>query len=88
MEFLGKNLKGEVLGKIIYNSSFDVMRKKPITSYINDVKLKKMTPLFSTKETVERALALEPGDRRSGLAAMTSFNFSLVTCKVRIFQPI
>lgn len=32
---------------------------------------RKKFPHFSTKETVEGALALEPGDRRPGLAAMT-----------------
>ncbi|XP_016057336.1 PREDICTED: sulfotransferase 1C4-like [Miniopterus natalensis] len=36
MQFLGMNLKEEVLDKIVYYTSFDVMKKNPMTNYIND----------------------------------------------------
>ncbi|XP_035129390.3 sulfotransferase 1C4 [Callithrix jacchus] len=37
MEFLGKNLKEEVLDKIVYNTSFDIMKKNPTTNYLNEI---------------------------------------------------
>nr|XP_055233407.1 sulfotransferase 1C1-like [Gorilla gorilla gorilla] len=39
MEFLGKNPKEKLLDKIVYNTSFDVMKKNPMTNYINEIKM-------------------------------------------------
>ncbi|XP_006085808.1 sulfotransferase 1C4-like [Myotis lucifugus] len=49
MEFLGKNLKEEVLDKIVYNTSFDVMKRNPMTNYINDVKMNHRLSPFMRK---------------------------------------
>ncbi|XP_066121005.1 sulfotransferase 1C4-like [Saccopteryx bilineata] len=49
MEFLGKNLKEEILEEIIYNTSFDVMKKNPMTNYVNDVKMNHSLSPFMRK---------------------------------------
>ncbi|XP_059544314.1 sulfotransferase 1C4-like isoform X1 [Myotis daubentonii] len=49
MDFLGKNLKEEILDKIVYNTSFDVMKRNPMTNYINDVKMNHRLSPFMRK---------------------------------------
>ncbi|XP_015421528.1 PREDICTED: sulfotransferase 1C4-like [Myotis davidii] len=49
MEFLEKNLKEEVLDKIVYNTSFDVMKRNPMTNYINDAKMNHRLSPFMRK---------------------------------------
>eukprot|EP00070_Physeter_catodon_P046045 XP_028352939.1 sulfotransferase 1C4-like [Physeter catodon] len=52
MEFLGKNLKGEVLDKTVYNTSFAVMKNHPMTDYTNDMKMNHQLSLFMRKEVI------------------------------------
>ncbi|XP_062943765.1 sulfotransferase 1C1-like [Cynocephalus volans] len=49
MEFLGKNLKEEVLDKIVCNTSFDVMKKNPWTNYTTDTKMNHSISPFMRK---------------------------------------
>lgn len=52
MQFLGKDLKEEVLDKIVYNTSFDVMKRNPMTNYINDVQMNHRLSPFMRKGNV------------------------------------
>ncbi|KAM5253514.1 sulfotransferase 1C4-like [Hipposideros larvatus] len=52
MEFLGKNLKEEVLDKIVYNTSFDVMKKNPMTNYTNDPEMNHNLSPFMRKGVI------------------------------------
>uniref|UniRef100_A0A8D2EC73 Sulfotransferase n=1 Tax=Theropithecus gelada TaxID=9565 RepID=A0A8D2EC73_THEGE len=52
MEFLGKNLKEEILDKIVYNTSFDVMKRNPMTNYINEIKMNHNLSPFLRKGVV------------------------------------
>ncbi|KAL4825138.1 hypothetical protein H8958_015494 [Nasalis larvatus] len=52
MEFLGKNLKEEILDKIVYNTSFDVMKKNPMTNYENEIKMNHHLSPFLRKGVV------------------------------------
>ncbi|KAK1339575.1 hypothetical protein QTO34_018128 [Cnephaeus nilssonii] len=52
MKFLGKNLKEEVLDKIVYNTSFDVMKRNPMTNYINDVQMNHRLSPFMRKGVI------------------------------------
>lgn len=54
MEFLGKDLKEEILDKIVYNTSFDVMKKNPMTNYINEVRMNHNLSPFMRKGDVYR----------------------------------
>ncbi|XP_006873106.1 PREDICTED: sulfotransferase 1C4 [Chrysochloris asiatica] len=49
MEFLGKNTKEEILDKIVYNTSFDMMKTNPMTNYTNDKKLNHAISPFMRK---------------------------------------
>lgn len=49
MKFLGKNVKEEILDKIVYNTSFDEMRKDPITNYISSSKMNHRLSPFMRK---------------------------------------
>ncbi|XP_036302589.1 sulfotransferase 1C4-like [Pipistrellus kuhlii] len=52
MKFLGKDLKEEVLDKIVYNTSFDVMKRNPMTNYINDVQMNHRLSPFMRKGVI------------------------------------
>uniref|UniRef100_A0A671G4X8 Sulfotransferase n=1 Tax=Rhinolophus ferrumequinum TaxID=59479 RepID=A0A671G4X8_RHIFE len=52
MEFLGKNLKEEVLDKIVNNTSFAVMKNNPMTNYINDIEMNHSLSPFMRKGVV------------------------------------
>ncbi|XP_046518583.1 sulfotransferase 1C4-like [Equus quagga] len=52
MEFLGKDLKEEILDKIVYNTSFDVMKKNPMTNYINEVRMNHNLSPFMRKGVI------------------------------------
>lgn len=52
MQFLGMNLKEDVLDKIVYYTSFDVMKKNPMTNYINDAAMNHHLSPFMRKGDV------------------------------------
>lgn len=52
MEFLGKNLKEEVLDKIVDNTSFAVMKNNPMANYINDTEMNHSLSPFMRKGDV------------------------------------
>ncbi|KAG5211488.1 hypothetical protein JEQ12_013917 [Ovis aries] len=52
MEFLGTNLKEEVLDKIVYNTSFVIMKNSPMTNHRNDAKTNHQLSPFMRKGDV------------------------------------
>ncbi|XP_021567996.1 sulfotransferase 1C4-like [Carlito syrichta] len=52
MEFLGKNLKEEVVDQIAYNTSFEVMKKNPMTNFSNEARMNHGLSPFMRKGVV------------------------------------